>query len=254
MKTPLFVLLLATLPALAEDLTVYPKEPDHTLLVSIETVPPHATVSALAAGTNSETNVLGETPYVAVVECQWQTRFLIKQWARMQLWSPGGMARSEFDAHDKSYAIYARFMVSAKGYASQTVDTYVTTFPYMEDWDNIDALPQRETVTVQLNAKPAERGEMPAPAPVLKTVMVATGDATAGEDYGTLELTADVNGAQVSADGQDVVPLPVRLLLREGEHTIVVSAPDLPNFQRTLSVTPGQTRTLRVRLAPEAGN
>lgn len=233
---------------------VYPKESDHTFLLDIQSVPPGARITTVPAGSNQEVTVVGETPYVAVVESTWGTRVLIKQWKKLHVWSPGNMVRAEYDTEDRSYSLYARFVVESAGYLAQTVDTFVTTFPYPgPEWmDDLNVLPVRESLTVQLDRKTGQVAEAGAPAPAVRTVMVAAGGAEGEEDFGTLEIYADVSQAMVSADGQEALALPVRLLLRAGEHTIQVSAPGLTAFQRTLTVDAGQTRALRVRLMPDA--
>lgn len=229
----------------------FPHESDHTLILQIETVPPKATVSALPDG-GGEPLTLGETPYVAVIECTWATRLLVKQWSKLKLWSPGDIARSAYDPEDKSHTLHARFLVAMPGYISQTVDTYVAVFPYVADWDGIRYLPRRETVTVNLEKKNPEPGATATPATAIRTVIIAAGQTSLGDDFGTLEITCDVPGAFVTVDREDPVATPVRLVMRAGEHALSVGAPGYSPFERTITVEPGEARSLRVRLQPGA--
>ena len=94
----------------------------------------------------------------------------------------------------------------------------------------------REVVTV---TGPGERDLTMTPQPLHST--------------GRLRVSADVEDARLSVDGETVGPLPAEVELSEGVHSIEVRAQDFEPRSEEIQVTAGETHNLELHLEPSEG-
>lgn len=75
--------------------------------------------------------------------------------------------------------------------------------------------------------------------------------APAAPQYGTLEVTSEPAGARVLVDGVFVGYTPLRYGTSSGEHVVRVELGGYDDFQSTVSVVGGETRTVQATLSSE---
>ncbi len=240
----LFLLALAAGTGRAE--TLVADRPDHVLLARIECNVPGAEIWTVA--TNAAPTQVNQTPYVANVAFRWQGGFFGKKWKLLQVRTPGDLCQATYDKKTKVWTVDLACEVRAPGYQPARIERTLATFglPKDLDWDDIDVIPDRVSVPVELTpisaapAAPAARG----PA----TVMLAGEQAGPNAQFGAVRLSASVPDAEVIVDGSPAGRTPVRLILRGGEHELTVQKPGYRAHQRKLSVSPDSEVSLQVTL------
>ena len=244
MKKIFFALLAAVSVARAEQLVS--DRPDHSILLSIESKPSGARIYSIPSSTNDEPVLIGATPHVTPVALRWGTGWMRKKWNKLELKSLGDIAGLQYDKKTTRYDISVKFLVRLDGYQDETVEQLIASFEDYEDrdFDHLDGVPGRQSIVVEL--KPTAAASEPSRKSAPSTVMLAEG----GEQgkFGTLKLDANVAGAEVIVDGRPAGLTPLKLIVRDGEHDVVVQKKGYRMYQTGVTITADSEVALRIKL------
>ncbi len=193
---------------------------DHTVWVTIDSMPVGADVYTLAAD-GVEPVRLGSTPCPIPVDIKWRTKWFVKRWELISLESPGGIFRCTMRS-DGAYDIRLKARLSKPGYINEEMDVTALTLNHPgKDWTAKVLWPREARVHAELRpvrARVEQRSE-PAGAEFRKVWVAA---AEASGDAGSVVIRANVEGSEVWVDGRRVAVAPVELVLQEGRHILEV--------------------------------
>ena len=83
------------------------------------------------------------------------------------------------------------------------------------------------------------------------TVAGKDASSTAAEGFGTVNVTSDLDGAEIWVDGKFVVNAPATLKLAAGAHTVRGKAPGCADWERSVEILKDSSVTLRAVLEPQ---
>ncbi len=221
--------------------------PDHSILLSIESKPAGAEIYSIPATTNAEPVRIGATPAVTPVALRWGTGWMRKKWNKLAVSTVGDFCASAYDEKAKEYTLSVKFLLRLSGYEDKVIEEPIASFAYYEDldFDHIKGIPNRQTIVAEM--KPLPAGTSAAPARKSSTSVVLAGQGGQGK-IGTLLLDANVPQAEVIVDGKPSGSTPVKLILSEGDHDIVVQKSGYRLYQTGVTIAPDSEVSLKARL------
>lgn len=230
-------------------------ESDHTVWITIDSVPVGSEVFALPKDRPAPVR-LGSTPCRIPVDINWRRRWFARRWELAEARSPADLCRLERRA-DNGYDLRINLRLTKPGFEPRDLDTVVCSLAYPgKNWAQKVLWPREARVSVELLPAVNPSAEPPTPAPPprgsehapLRRVLVATGDASSAT--GLLVVRADVDSAEVWVDGRRVAHVPVELVLSEGPHRVEVRKAGFRAVTHRISIGPDARQFLNVNLLP----
>lgn len=239
-------LLLAAATTWGEQLVT--DRPDHSILLSIESSPGGAEIYSIPASTNEEPVRIGSTPLITPIALRWDTGWVRKKWDKLNVKSIGDLCRFDYDKKQKRYDLHLEFDVRWPDGETVRVEEPVATFAYYEDldYDHLKGIPSRKSVVVE---RPAPSAPSASPARKAATRVVLAGEGQT-DRVGVLKIESGVEAAEVIVDGKPAGFTPLKLVVREGEHDVVVQKRGYRMYQTQVSINADAEIVLKARLDP----
>lgn len=218
-------------------------EPEHTIWLTVESVPSEAALYAIGADGHPGKERIGTTPCTLAVDLNWGSRWFRKKWELITVWSPGGFCRPVLQS-DGRYELRAHLLAAKGNRSSLKVDEVIAVLePPGPDWSGRANWPVRRVLTLQLaqETDAADRISVAEAAP--RRVLSVGKDAARGT--GCIRVTSDKPNAQVTVNGEPFGPVPVDLFLVPGQHIVEVRVPGHAPVRRGVDLEPDRTVTVQ---------
>ena len=241
-------LLIACLVAATARAAVITPDSEHTIWVKLDTTPSNAEIYAPPASNETPTIRIGTTPCIIAVDLSWRVKWFKKRWELISVRSPGSICRYVFQP-DRSYELFLNFVATKPGYKRGRADLRVVTLQDPgRDWAGKYQWPAERTLSVRL--VPADKNSPldDAKGSTTRTVLFA-GGAAKGE-AGTVNISANVEGARGYVDDQFAGTAPIQVVLPEGRHTVRIQKAGFQPMQKQVDVEADAAVAVKAVLSP----
>ena len=224
-------------------------ESEHTIWVKLDTTPTGAELYVPPAEGNEPPSArIGTTPCIVALDLSWKASWFKKRWERISVRSPGNICHYVFQS-DRSYELFLNFVATKPGFENGRANLHVVT---LKDpgpaWDGKYRWPT--DLFLNVNLIPADKSSPPddPKVPSAKTVLFAGSEAKGKP--GMLNVSANVESAEVIVDDQAVGATPLQVVLPEGRHTVKIWKAGFQPAQKEIQVTRDAMVTLKAVLSP----
>ena len=238
----LFAMALSILAA-ATALAGKPGEPDHWLMVSVNSTPPGAKLYPADAGEDSPS--IGTTPCVIPVELHWGRGLFGRKWSKLRLASPGDSVRARFDAGEKAQEFSIRLRAEREGYETAVFDLPLGSIRKGQIPRHTEAqFPSKRSVSFELAALPQSAN------PPQVRLLMLSGANLPGEERptGRLEVRAKPDNLIVQINGKTVGRSPIDIVLHAGRYEVSLQSPGFATHTEAVDVAPKARHVLEPTL------
>ena len=185
------------------------------------------------------------------MDLTWKRGWFSKKWPQLTVWTPGEICRADYTKKGKQYDLYLHFTMKSPGYESEEFGELIASFspPDDLDYDNIKFIPTRKVLALSLAPEGGAVVSIPEPV-ATNTVMIAGAQGAPGEDdnFGTVHVAANVEGASVDVDGKPAGFTPLKLIMRGGDHAISITKAGYAPYEKKMDVKAHREVVLKVTL------